>query len=101
VVRRSGVERVKVDVGECAVAAEAVGQGGKVEGLDVGEIEFRAARGEEGFEAGFNDKAIECSKGGVTQARANCAEEVSEARPDAEAEEDIALIRGVAARGIT
>ena len=55
-VRRSGVERVKVDVGECAVAAEAVGQGGKVEGLDVGEIEFRAARGEEGFEAGFNDK---------------------------------------------
>ena len=99
-VRRSGVERVKVDVGECAVAAEAEGQGGKVEGLDVGEIEFRAARGEEGFEAGFDDKAIECSKGGVTQARANCAEEVSEARPDAEAEEDIALIRGVAARGI-
>jgi hypothetical protein len=68
--------------------------------VDVGEVVSQAARGEEGFEAGFDDKAIECSKGGVTQARANCAEEVSEARPDAETEEDIALIRGVAARGI-
>eukprot|EP00900_Chrysochromulina_parva_P018474 jgi/Chrpa1/26628/Chrysochromulina_OHIO_Genome00006375-RA len=83
------------------MAAEAEGQGGKVVGVNVGECAARrAARGEEGFEAGIDDKAIECSKGGVTQARANRAEKVSEARPDAEAEEDIALIRGVAARGI-
>ena len=101
VVRRSGVERIKVDVEECAMAAEAEGQGGKVVGVNVGECAARrATRGEEGFEAGIDDKAIECSKGGVTQARANRAEKVSEARPDTEAKEDIALIRGVAARGI-
>jgi hypothetical protein len=36
-------------------------------GVDVGECEARrAARGEEGFEAGLDDEAIECSKGGVS-----------------------------------
>ena len=66
-VRRSGVEGVKVDMGERAVAAEAEGQGGKVVGVDVGGcVARRAIRGEEGFEASLDDKAIECSKGGVS-----------------------------------
>jgi len=67
VVRCSGVEGVKVDVGKRAVAAEAEGQGGKVVGVDVGEcMARRAIRGEEGFEASLDDKAVECSKGGVS-----------------------------------
>ena len=34
--------------------------------MDVGECDARrAAMGEEGFEAGFDDKAIECSKSGI------------------------------------
>jgi hypothetical protein len=67
VVRRRGVKQVKIDMGQCAVSAEAEREGGKVVGVDVGECDARrAARGEEGFEAGLDDEAIECSKGGVS-----------------------------------
>lgn len=67
VVRRGGVERIEVDVREYAMSAEAERQGGEVEGVDVGECVTRwAVRGEEGFEASLGDKAIECSKGGVS-----------------------------------
>jgi len=62
VVRRSRrrVKRVEIDMRKCAVSAETEGQGGKVVGVDVGECEARrAARGEEGFEAGLGDKAVE------------------------------------------
>ena len=49
------------------MSAKAERQGGKVVGVDVGECEARrAARGEEGFEAGLDDEAFECSKGGVS-----------------------------------
>jgi hypothetical protein len=58
---------VEIDMRKCAVSAETEGQGGKVVGVDVGECDARrAARGEEGFEAGLDDEAIECSKGGVS-----------------------------------
>ena len=49
------------------MSAKAERQGDKVVGMDVGECDaHRAARGEEGFEAGLGDEAIECSKGGVS-----------------------------------
>lgn len=49
------------------MSAKAERQGGEVVGVDVGECEARrAARGEKGFEAGLDDEAIECPKGGFS-----------------------------------
>ena len=98
VVGRRVIEGVDVDMKEGAVPSKATGEGSKVEGIyvDMGE-ESRASRCAEGFEPGIDDKIIKCSEGGVTQSRADGAEEVTQARPDAKADEKISLIRGIGA----
>ena len=59
--------------------------------------ECRASRCAEGFEAGIDDEVIKSSEGVITQSRADGAEKVTQARPDAKADEKISLIRGIGA----
>lgn len=42
---------------------------------------------------------VEVGKGAVAEARGHCTQEVAQARPDAEADEQVALIRCIAVRG--
>ena len=79
VVGRRVIKGVDIDVKEGAVPSKSTGEGSKVEGIyvDMGE-ESRASRCAEGFEPGIDDEVIKCSEGGVTQSRADGAEEVTQ-----------------------
>ena len=98
VVGRRVIEGVDVDMKEGAVPSKATGEGSKVEGIyvDMGE-ECRASRCAEGLEAGIDDEVIKSSEGVIAQSRSDGAEKVTQARPDAKADEEISLIRGIRA----
>ena len=78
--------------------SKAAGEGSKVEGIDVdGGGEIWSIRRDEGSEAGIHDEVVEGSKGSVASAGTNRAKEMPKARPDAEADEEVSLIRGIGA----
>ena len=82
---------------EGAVPAKAAREGSEIGRIDVdpwGDWAFRCA---EGFKARIDYEDIECSKGGITQSRADGAKEVAQAWPNAEADEEVSLIRGIGA----
>ena len=98
VVGRRVIEGVDIDMKEGAVPSKSSGEGSKVEGIyvDMGE-ECRASRCAEGLEAGIDDEVIKSSEGVIAQSRSDGAEKVTQARPDAKADEEISLIRGIGA----